>query len=113
MTTDLEQQVEAAGNEPANAGSFSERFGRYDRELDALVAELSDSIRSALGHTLDQIRRAPIHLRPTLAIAIPLVLNRDGFPAAKMHSTLAGIRALIEAFPDGATPARSTRRHGS
>jgi hypothetical protein len=79
--------------------SFSGRFGHEDSELDDLVADLTESTRYELGQTLEQVRRASLHLRPTLAIAIPLVLARDGLTSARMKRALAHLRALIEAFP--------------
>jgi hypothetical protein len=86
--------------------SFSGRFGQQDSELDELVADLNEATRGELSQALEQIRRASVHLRPTLAIAVPLVLTRDGLTSAGMRRALAHIRVLIEAFPEPITARR-------
>jgi hypothetical protein len=102
MPTDSGKQPVASERRTSDHGltSFSERFGHEGRELDELAADLTESTRAALLQALGQIRRAPLHLRPTLAVAIPLVLTKGGLSSSQMRRTLACIRALIETFPE-------------
>jgi hypothetical protein len=78
-------------------------------ELGELIVDLAESTRAELNTRLEHIRRAPIHLRPTLALTIPLVLARERLPAAKLGRILECIKAMIETFPDHPDPLRRAR----
>jgi hypothetical protein len=80
--------------------AWREAFDCRDGELDVLLGCLRPSGILELYKNLEQIRRAPARIRPTLAFAIPLVLANNRAAGADTAAALAVARAVIERFPD-------------
>jgi hypothetical protein len=110
MTSDPEDPAGRA--EKASAAdprpSLNATFRDIDLDLDALVAGMAATALRELSGALEQIRLAPVHLRPTLGLAIPLILARSGLSAEMNGRILAAVRTAIERLPD--RPARSSGR---
>jgi hypothetical protein len=68
--------------------------------LDALVVGMADAALRELFAALEQIRRAPVHLRPTLALALPLILAKSGLSIERNGLVLAAVRTAIERLPN-------------
>jgi hypothetical protein len=89
----------AGRNESARWAEFVAEFRCRDYELEALADVMSDAGLRELTMTLRRIRAAPVHLRPTLAMAIPFVLSNDNLPSDKSAWALAAFNAIVERFP--------------
>jgi hypothetical protein len=80
--------------------AFHELFGARGTNCDLLFTNLKPTAFMELCTTLWHIRRAPLHLRPTLALAIPLILANDE-PSAHMRAQMLAIaKGIIERFPE-------------
>jgi hypothetical protein len=101
MTADLERlQAALTAKEPSEVRAvFRDAFDCRDSELDTLLGHVPDAGVEALFRTLDQIRRAPVYLRPTLSMALPFILTNDKF-AARDGGALAAARAVVQRFPE-------------
>ena len=94
----LKSSIEA-NRLPEAREAFRELFGCRGTEFEALAGRLTRPRFLELCTTLWQIRRAPLHLRPTLALALPLALASDGLSPDDQAEALAILKAIIQGVP--------------